>query len=479
MVAFLSAAVVIVGGIVGDIWRRRRVLVAALLVMVICDVVTIVLPSGGLANAVEAVGIAASAVVLTFGIGSVALAYEGATRATALGVVYAAYGAATASATPLLLLFGQDGPFWPAYLAAGLAAVVAAAGAMRWTPELPGRLPAARAAVVDVGLWGVAILAIVTGLVAFGQRGDPAVKVGLVIAGFVVIGLLALRRRRDREAFRGLPIDRRIMGAALAVGVVVGFSQAVPLMLLPGVFQYVLQPAYQPALWATIAIAPFAIALFISGPVSGILLARFGPRTIVLAGTAILAVGDLLLGAVFAVFGRATGYAWLILPLAAIGAGFVIATTVRTAIVFSATPRGLPATAAGYNEASVGLGSRIGIIASTLLVANMATESVRSRLTGSPDLERAVGDFDRLLVALGTPGFGPATEATTLAERAVFASAYLDGVVVALVVSGVLGLIGAAFSWFLIGPRDPLRTVFDMQDERTVAGEPATAIPGP
>ena len=155
-----------------------------------------------------------------------------------------------------------------------------------------------------------------------------------------------------------------------------------------------------------------------------------------------------------------------ILPLAAIGAGFVIATTVRTAIVFSATPRGLPATAAGYNEASVGLGSRIGMIVSTVVVAQVATASVDSRLAGSQDLEEATAAFQRILVALGTPGFGPAAEGTSMAERAAFASGYLDGIVVTLLASGLLGLVGAALAWLLIGPRDPLRTVFDLQDER-------------
>jgi MFS family permease len=477
--AFLSAAVVLVGGVIGDIWRRRRVLVGALLVMVASDATTILLPDGPFASMAELAGITAAAVVLTFAIGSVALAYEGVARATALGVVYAAYGAATAAATPLLLLLGQSGPYWPAYLAAGLAAAIAVVGALRGTPELPGHLPARRAAVIDVGLWGVAILAIVTGLVSLLEGGDRAPKVALVLGGVATIGLLALRRRRDREALRGLALDRRTMAAALSMGVVVGFAQAVPLMVLPAIFQYVLVPGYQPAIWATVAIAPFVIAMLLAGPVSGILLARFEPRTIALAGCVLLALGDILVAGAFALFGRSTGYAWLIVPLAAIGAGFVIATTVRTAIVFSATPRGLPATAAGYNEASVGLGSRIGMIVSTVVVAEVATASVSSRSAGSPDLAQTLAAFQRVLVALGTPGFGPATAATTMADRGVFASAYLDGVIVAILASGIAGLAGAALAWVLIGRRDPLRTVFDLRDERTVPSPPPDDDAGP
>jgi MFS family permease len=478
--AFLSAAVVIVGGIVGDIWRGRRVLVSGLLTMFVCDILNLLVPEGRLGDLIGFVGIAASAVVLTFAIGSVALAYEGVTRATALGFVYAAYGAATAVAPPLLLLLGQTGPYWPAYLAAAAAAAVAMVGARHGAPELPGSLPAPRRAVVSVGLWGVAILAVVTGLVSFGEGGDPTVKLGLILTGMAVMGVLALRGRRDREAVRGLRLDRRVMAAALAIGVVVGLVQTVPMVVLPSVLQYTLDPRYQPAIWSTIAIAPFAAALLLTGPVSGILLSRFQPRVIVLAGTVVLALGDIALAIAFAAFGRGTSYLWLVLPLAAIGAGFVIATTVRTAIVFSATPRGLPATAAGYNEASVGLGSRIGIIGSTLVVAGVATTSLRDRLAGSADLESTVGTFEKILVALGTPGFGPTTAGTTPAEAALFGAAYLDGAVVVFLASGVVGLVGAALAYLLIGPRDPLRTVFDLREERTevvsarASSEPAT-----
>ena len=38
-------------------------------------------------------------------------------------------------------------------------------------------------------------------------------------------------------------------------------------------------------------------------------------------------------------------------------------------------------------------------------------------------------------------------------------------------VSGVIGILGAILAWFLVGKRDPLHTVFDMQDERDT--EPA------
>ena len=153
-------------------------------------------------------------------------------------------------------------------------------------------------------------------------------------------------------------------------------------------------------------------------------------------------------------------------PLVFIGAGFVVSTTVRTAIVFASTPRGLPGTAAAINEASVSLGSRIGIIAGTTAVAAVALDSVGRLTAGRPDSEELVDRFHDTLIALGTPAFGQMIGGTSIAERTGYTIAYFDGVQAALLLGGLVGIGGAALAWSLTGRRDPLRSVFDMQDER-------------
>ena len=67
-----------------------------------------------------------------------------------------------------------------------------------------------------------------------------------------------------------------------------------------------------------------------------------------------------------------------VLPFTLVGAGFVIATTVRTAIIFASVPRGLPASAAAFNEASVGVGSRIGTAVATVLFTRYALDAYQA-----------------------------------------------------------------------------------------------------
>jgi hypothetical protein len=503
LLAFASTAAILVGGLVSDVFRRRALLVGGLAIIVVSCLVAAVVDRGPLFYAANFVGVAAAGVVLTYAIGSVAVAYDGVPRATALGLVYGAFGAGTAASPALLTLFPQliessdpavPSSFtyetWLAYVVTVAASLVALWAAFRYVPRIPGAIPASRALVAGVAVWSMSVLAIVSGVVAIGGEGGLPIPLVLIVVGAVGLATLGWQRARTAQAMEALRLDRRALGAALAVGVAIGFAQAVPLMLMPVVFEY---PLNYGTIFSILAIAPFAIALLLAGPIAGILLQRFGPRGIMSSGTLAVGVANLLLAVVlYGIVGfvrqfyednpataraalGALHYLLFIGPLLLIGAGFVLGTTVRTAIVFASTPRGLPASAAAINEASVGLGSRIGIVAATTLLATTAVSSARGiaeRL--QPEAADALTDEFRLaLESLGTPRFrevyAAALEGAVPIKGAAYTIAYLDGVVAALVLSGVVGVLGAALAWILIGRRDPIQTVFDLREERAAA----------
>ncbi len=491
LISFGSAAAVLLGGMASDLIRRRELLVAALAVMSVGGLVCLIVASGPIYYAATFLAVLASGVALAYGIGAVAVAYEGVPRATALGVVYAAYGAGSALAPLLMTLLvvripsgsaGEPAGFayqtWPAELASFMAAAVALAAAARWMPRLPGSLPAPRLLVGGVTLWSISILAVMVGVVSFWRGGNFTVPAALVILGFLGLATIRFRARRSAEALDSLRLDRRAWGAALAVGVTLGVSQAAPLMLLPTIFQRVLD--YGPV-FGTLAIAPFVIALLLAGPVSGSLLRRFGPREIMTVGAIVIATGDVLLWAVLGAFGRGAGYGLFVLPLVFIGAGFVLATTVRTAIVFASTPRGLSGMAAAVNEASVSLGSRIGILAATVIVATQGVATMQSFVAGQPNASEVVTVFSNTLQSLGTPLFQEqlqgALQTASPAMISWYVNAYLSGVDAVLLASGLIGIAGAVLAWLLLGRRDPLVTVFDMRDERTGAAILSDAAP--
>jgi MFS family permease len=463
LLTFVSAAVTILGGLVADFLRRRSVLVASLALMVGAAAVSVFITDGVIYYAATFIAVAASGVALAYAIGSVAVAYDGVPRATALGIVYAAFGAGSAAAMPLLTIFGPFGPRWQAYIVSAIAAAIALWAARRWMPHLPGALPAPKRLLSSMALWVISIFALTTGII--GLVGDRPRLLPLILIAGGAIGIIValLYAKRSRARLDSLQLDLRPLGAAIAVGVTVGFAQMVPLMLMPVVFQF---PLGYGALFSLLAIAPFAIALFIAGPVSGIMLRKYGPREVMASGTLFIGLGNIALAIILSRAELAGNYLWFILPLIFIGAGFVISTTVRTAIVFASTSRGLPGSAAALNQASVDMGSRLGIVVSTAVLAAVAMRTVTRLTEGLADSQQVVDRAQQMLVALGTPGLIEMIGEASIGQRAVTRMGYVDGVVAALVLSGVVAIGGAILAWVLIGKRDPIETVFAMRDER-------------
>ena len=157
-----------------------------------------------------------------------------------------------------------------------------------------------------------------------------------------------------------------------------------------------------------------------------------------------------------------------------IGAGFVVATTVRTAIIFASVPRGLPATAAALNEVSVSMGARAALVLVTTFVAGAATSAYgrfarrpsarRGRCRPRPVPSLPARDRDARVPRRSSPGRAPQTwRPTGRPIRTRSGSALLS--------SGVGALVGSVIAGIALGPRDPLHTVWEHQDERPTAAE--------
>jgi len=246
------------------------------------------------------------------------------------------------------------------------------------------------------------------------------------------------------------------------VGVILGIAQTAPMMELPRYFQMVL--GYGP-LFAVAALAPLFGALVLAGPVAGFLLARYSPRTLVGVGAIVVGLGSFLLSLIST---PSAGYLWFIVPCALVGAGFVVATTVRTAIIFASVPRGMPATAAALNEASISVGARIGIVLVTAIVAQVALATYTASVAGLPaaEAQQAIGAFQDILAVVGTPSFSQVAAAVEAANVQPYKDAYAAGVQAALALGGLTAVVGGLIAWVALGRHDPLATVYEHRDER-------------
>ena len=461
-----GAALLLVGGAIGDSARARPIIVGGLAVELLASVAGLLVPSGTLFIATRFVGHAAAAFVIPASLALVATSYTGISRATAIGLAYGAYGAASAAAPILLQLV--PGNRAPAFLAAIAACALAFWFVRGRIPELPRPSIPERSYVVGTAIWAFGVISLTVGLTWIGGSWDNPLRWSIILGGILVLALAVVHdRRRTRPATGTIRIERRPVAIAVIVGVVLGIAQTAPMLELPRYFQLVL--SYSPLL-AVAALAPLFGALVLVGPVAGFLLARFSPRTLVGVGVILVGLGSLLLSLIST---PSAGYVAFVVPCALVGAGFVIATTVRTAIIFASVPRGMPATAAALNEASIAVGARIGIVLVTAIVAQVALATYTASVAGLPEAEaqQAIGAFQNVLTAVGTPSFSQVSSAVDPAELAPYVDAYASGVRAALALGGLVAVIGGLIAWVALGRRDPLATVWELRDERAAVAD--------
>ena len=467
-----SAILLLVGGAIGDLRRARPLIVGGLGTLVITGTVGLLIPEGPVFITARLIGAAASALTVPAALASVALAYRGVARATALGIAYAIYSGALA-VMPILLTF-VPGAQWPGFVVAPIVALIALLVVRGRIPDLerPGRLE--RPYVLGTALWASAVVAISVGVLWLGTGWEHPLRWAII--GFGVALLVAYRaweRRRRVTHPADLQVDRRPVTVALFAGVVIALAQSAPMLILPQYFAIV--PRFGPV-FGMLAIAPLIAGLVVAGPVAGFLLARFPPRVLVAAGLVTVGIGNV---GVALIAGPATGYVLFILPLLLIGAGFVVGTTVRTAIIFASVPRGLPATAAALNEASLAVGTRIGIVLVTAIVATVALSTYDASVAGLAPVAGAEArqQFADVLYAVGTPSFPALARAIQPDLVLGYIDAYVAGVRTALFLGGAAAMLGGFVAWLGLGRRDPLATrgtdamasVYEHRDERVTA----------
>ena len=206
LASIVAAGALLVGGVLGDADGRKRVMMIALGGLVATGVGGLFVTEGPFFLAGRFVDVASASIVLPLALAGVATRYEGATRATAIGFAYAAYGAATAAAPVLLTLLGPTGSRVPAFGAAAVAAIIAFVYSRRQWHDLPTAGPTHRAEVLVTAVWAFGIVVITAGLIGFQGKSADAARVGLVLIGVdprrggVVRGAtLATRRPRGPQ----------------------------------------------------------------------------------------------------------------------------------------------------------------------------------------------------------------------------------------------------------------------------------------
>ena len=463
LLSVITATFLLVGGAVGDLSRARPVVMGGLVISLAAAIIAIpLLGSQDLSfRLVRLMGIASAAILMPSALAMAAVSYAGVNRATAIGLAYAGYGAGQAvSPTLVSLIPGQP---LPAFIGSIAACAIALFVVRNRIPEIPRASAPEHPLVIGTALWAIGVVLVTIGVLWFGGGWDNPIRLSVVGLGIVMlVAFYAMSRRRPPKGEAPVRVDRRPVAIALFVGLVIAAAQTVPASQMPLFFSVVMR--YGP-LFGVVALAPLFAGLILAGPIAGVLLGRYQPRNLIGGGVVLVGLGDI---ATAFILGRGTPYLAFIVPLLVVGGGFVVATTVRTAIIFASVPRGLPATAAALNEASIEVGTRAGIVIITAVLADLAVRLYTNTQAGVPadQLANAVEGLRSLMGALGLPTWQEAAAAVQPADMQLYGESFIQALRIVLFGGGLLGVVGGVVAWIALGPRDPLATVYEFGEER-------------
>lgn len=408
--ALFLAALILVGGSLGDKLGRRKIYVAGVVVFTIASIGAGVAPNLEILIAARVLQGIGGALLVPGGLSIISALWSGTARGMAIGT-WAAFTSITSAIGPPVGGFLVDQFSWRAVFLINVPiAALVLVGCAVAVPEnrdadATDRIDWPGAALATLSLGGF-----VYGFTRAADRGwTDAVTIFLLAAGLVIGAGFLLVEGRTREPMVELSLFRSptFSGANLLTFLLYG-ALAAALYYLP--FNLVQVQGYG-ATEAGSALLPFALIMFAGSRWAGGLIGRFGSRPPLMIGPAIVGVAFL-----FFALSNADGSYWVgVFPMVVVlGIGMTITVAPLTTTVMDAVDSRHSGLASGVNNAVSRAGSAVAIAVFSIMIVGTFTDSLDSKLDGLslPDDARArVSKTEGQLAAMPTPdGLNPEQE---------------------------------------------------------------------
>ena len=463
------AALILVGGSMGDLFGRRRMFLLGVAVFMVASIACGVAPSLEILIASRAIQGIGAAFLVPGSLALISSSFDEQERGRAIGT-WSGSTAITTAIGPVLggWLIEHLSWRWAFFLNVPLALAVILLSF--WcVPESRS----SRRGEID-GLGAIAATLSLTGLV-FGfvestrlGWGNPLV-IASVVAG--VVAAVLFERTERRAASPMVPLElfhsRAFSGANLltlflyaAIGI---FFFLLPLNLI--------QVQGYSATAAGGAVLPLILLMFLLSRWSGGLVARYGARLPLIIGPVIAAVGFFL----FLLPGIGGSYWLTFFPaVVVLGLGMAVSVAPLTTVVMGSVDQDRVGTASGINNAVARVAGLLAIaIFGVVMVASFSHQLPR-RLGGVPlpaDVRAGLqSNASRLAALKPSRGLAPATEsAVDFAVRSSFVSSFR----LIMWICAVLALLSAVTSWRVI----PGSLVRRTDQSSSIAGKKTVKIP--
>ena len=445
--ALLLAALVLVGGALGDRLGRRRVFVIGTVLFTLASIWCALANSPGMLVTARAAQGVAGALLTPTSLALISASFHDETeRGRAIGT-WSGFTAITAAIGPVLGGWLVDTASWRWIFIINVPLGIAIlAVALRRVPE--SRDPA----VQKIDWWGALLTTVGLGGLVFGLIEapvagwtDPLVVASLVVGALSLIAFVVVEARIDAPMMPlGLFRSRTFSGANLltfflyaALG---GALYFFPFLLI--------QVQGYGSTAAGAALLPFVLLLFVLSRWSGGLIGRFGARLPLVVGPVIAAIGFGL----FMLPGIGGSYWTTYFPaVVVLGLGMAVTVAPLTTAVMGAVGPDRAGIASGINNSVARTASLLAIAILGIAVSTVFTRELDERLDAAgldPAVTMAVRDQAGDLAAAQAPA-GADAETQAEVERIVGRS-YLSAFRVVMAIGAGLALVSVVCAFMLI-----------------------------
>ncbi|MEZ5144882.1 MAG: MFS transporter [Acidimicrobiales bacterium] len=438
------AALIFLGGALGDVHGHRRVLLGGLVLFGLGSVSAATSSTSAQLIVGRVVTGAGAGFLTPAALAEVSVHFTGPARPRAVSLTSAATGLAVAVG-PLLAGVLVEWAGWPSVFWINVPVVVLGV-AVGWravpeTPVVPGRR-------VDVGgvvLVSAAFLVLLTGCISAGQDGTPVVAwLGPLVASAALFAWFARHERRRRDPMLDLALFRnKLFAGGVILGVILQVAVSAAFVFVATYYQSVRGDS---PVTAGLFYLPTTATIFVLSPVVGVLCSRIGLRTPAVIGSVTSAVA----AAMLVWLSPTTPVAYLLVSQLLFGVGIAFTAIPITTAILNGAPSARAGIASASNNAAQRVGNAIGIgaLGSLLVVTadRWFSDAVSALgLTGT-DASTALVGFHPLSPPGGTSSLAQAAD-----------SAFVRGLAVVMGVGAVINLAGVLVARHFLpsGPIEP------------------------
>jgi len=356
----MLGAFMLAGGVAGDVYGRRRVLVLGALGMVGASLLAAVAQTGGMLLVARALDGLASSAIAPMALALITSSFSQAEQAQAIGLFLGLSGLGAALGPLGAGLVVQAQGWRAGFLMPAAVAALGGLGVFVFASRDGAKTEGRRLDGIGALICATGLLALVFGIVQINHVGllHPWVLESLAVGiGALLAFVWWERRARDPLLDVSLFLNRTV-SVAVTTGILAALVMGGALLPL----LYFLQTVQKVSqISAILRLMPMMAAAAAFAPVAGALTARIGPRKVIAAGLLLMAAGNSLL----ILLTPATPYGQVLLALVLLGAGDIAVITPIADVILSAVPRERTGSAAALNGAAMQIGGALGAAALT------------------------------------------------------------------------------------------------------------------